>query len=431
MMRAVAILGCCFYLCAGIKEYVALAPNDVFHEENRSLALEWVAVEYPEDASSTADVSVTAVRESVPELGAWYGLATGGLADTAKIVGSTLYALNSRDPGHDEIWGEGCCANTLQLYPRDGGISEISLDPVVQKATGTELAHASHTFDMTEIEGAAVALFVVKYHEPLINTSAGAIVGMAMNGSIVPTADGSLSFRLLQEAGTFSTDPSESIFKIQYHNAVESHLPAEQYHENGVQRFTTKSGVKVLAVTHLIQSEVVLFKDPFSYPKSDGGGSILQRFGTPMHFGTDGLVSDRYFGLNPSVSRFNHVHNIFYQAASKSFTGSESLSLFVNSQDGAAAAYEFELNLVDEDSTDDPDDTVFEVDYVSARCISWAFSQGGARPIGNGVFLVMSGSNQTGLHVVDTAGHVKIHPYSDPQTIYDPFIRVLADEVVV
>ena len=77
---------------------------------------------------------------------------------------------------------------------------------------------------------------------------------------------------------------------------------------------------------------------------------------------------------------------------------------------------------------DTGDDTVFNVDYVFAKCTFQAMAQGGARTIGNGVFLVMSGADATGLEVADTAGNTKSEAYAlgGAAPLYDPFIRVMA-----
>ena len=52
------------------------------------------------------------------------------------------------------------------------------------------------------------------------------------------------------------------------------------------------------------------------------------------------------------------VHNVFYRPAAEALGGRESLSLFVNSfgDYSYAAAFEFEIKLVDEGSASDPGD---------------------------------------------------------------------------
>lgn len=71
---------------------------------------------------------------------------------------------------------------------------------------------------------------------------------------------------------------------------------AEEWHGNGVARFATLSGVVVLAITHRMDAEAVLFKDPWSYTTADGGSAVLQRFGTPWKWTSASDVSYRYFG---------------------------------------------------------------------------------------------------------------------------------------
>lgn len=49
--------------------------------------------------------------------------------------------------------------------------------------------------------------------------------------------------------------------------------------------------------------------------------------------------------------------------------GAESLSLFVNTQDGYSAAYEFVIRLVEEGSANDTGyDNTFDTKYVYAAC---------------------------------------------------------------
>lgn len=181
-----------------------------------------------------------------------------------------------------------------------------------------------------------------------------------------------------------------------------------------------------------MMAEAVLFQDPWAYTRKDGGGQILQRFGTPTLLASDPEESSssyRYFGLDSNASAFvSGVHNVFYRAKSLALDGSESISLFVNSQDGKSAAYEFALKLVEEGSKDDTgDDKTFRTDYVSASCTFTAPAQGGARAIGNGVFAVMSGADHTGLEINDIYGGEstsKAYP-GGLANLYDPFISIV------
>jgi len=302
-------------------------------------------------------------------------------------------------------------------------------------------AHVSHTFDMTTLkDGTLAALFQVKYLEPATGGDyADAIVGMKISdGSILKTASGASAFNMYKEAGTMSTVSKESRFKIQYYvDSSTSGTGGEQFHGNGVLRFTSKAGTSYLAFTHRMDAEAVIFKDPFTYTSQQGGGKIVQRFGTPYLYDKYGSSTARYFGLKSSASAFvSGVHNVFYTTASASLGGKETISLFVNAQDSKSAAYEFVLNPVEEGSkTDSGDDTVFAVDYVFAKLTFQARAQGGARTIGNGVFLVMSGLDSTGLEVADSSGNTKTQAYTlgGNQPLYDPFIRVMAtsSEIIV
>jgi hypothetical protein len=393
-------------------------------------ALEWVELEYSEGVSSANDVKMTKVSQSVAALGSWYGLDPGGVMLTAKVYGDNLYAFMPWSGGNDG----GCCSDKLRIYPRDGGgkYTELALDKVVQSALGTTTAHASHTFDVTKLaDGTLAALLVVRYTETgLGNALCDAIVGINLaDGSLVQTATGKKSFNVYKEVGTTSST-GEQRFKIKF----SSSSGTEEWHGNGVQRFTSSSGATLLAFTHRFGKEAVIFKDPFTHAD---GGKILQRFGT---------FSGHHFGVSSSASSFTGgVHNVWYTPKSLALGGVESITLFVNSQDGKSQAYEFALALKEEGGSGDPgDDTVFATKSVHATCSFKAQAQGGARIIGNGVFLVASGTDATGLQVADVSGNTKSIAYSSKDissefppsggaALYDPFIRVVASsqEVIV
>ena len=83
------------------------------------------------------------------------------------------------------------------------------------------------------------------------------------------------------QAGTLSSAVTDSIFKIQYYNATlqpddDEGQETQEWHGNGMLRFTSKAGTKLLAFTHRGLGEAVILKDPYAYPKSEGGGSIVQ-----------------------------------------------------------------------------------------------------------------------------------------------------------
>lgn len=171
-----------------------------------------------------------------------------------------MYALVDKS---GETWGGGCCADTLRVYPKTASASstasfkEFALDPLVQSAMNTTQAHVSHTFDMVKLEdGTIAALFVVKYQETTINAPADAIVAMSTkDGSLIHTASGKASFNVFKEAGTVSTTPKDSRFKIQFYDEP-SGWTQEQWHGNGIQRFTNLQGTSLLAFTHRMDCEV-------------------------------------------------------------------------------------------------------------------------------------------------------------------------------
>jgi hypothetical protein len=216
-----------------------------------------------------------------------------------------------------------------------------------------------------------------------------------------------------------------------YKDTSTSGTGGEQFHGNGVLRFDSKDGHSYLAFTHRFDSEAVVFKDPYTYSSKENGGKIVQRFGTPNLYNAYGVADTRHFGLKTSASAFTGgVHNVFYTADSSSIAGKETISLFVNAQDQISHAYEFAFKPVLEGSKSDTgDDTAFNTDYVFAKCTFDSQSQGGARTIGNGVFVVMGGAAGV-MEVVDKSGASKIQNYGGAASqhgLYDPFIRVVTN----
>jgi len=421
---------------ATVKEFVALAPGGGGPGAGADTKFRWAVVEYPVGVSSTKDVSLSLLNESDPALGAWYDVDPGGLRLTAKIVGNELYALIAKKK--DTPSGGGCCADTLRVYDKSTGKSrDIAIDLAAQNGTGVPSAYPSHTFDMSTLkDGTVVALLQVKEPEKAIGGASGdaTVAVNVKDGSVVSTADGKSSFDMFRDAGTMSTATNDTRFKLPFFKESSG---SEEWHGNGMLRFTSKAGTVYLAVTHWMLAEAVVFKDPFTYKASEGGGKIVQRFGTVSAGGPDETAGYRYFGVPSGDSAFDSgVHNVFYRAAAEALGGAESISLFVNDQDGKAAAYEFGFKPVEEGSAaDDGTDAVFATKSVHAKLSFDAQAQGGARAIGNGVFLVMSGADSTGLEVADTAGNTKYvsYPGGGPDAdvsagvlpMYDPFIRVV------
>ena len=118
-------------------------------------------------------------------------------------------------------------------------------------------------------------------------------------------------------------------------------------------------------------------KDPYTYTASDGGGSILQRFGSPPIY-TDGSTSSTHsFGLTSSDNGIVGLHNLYYTLYP---SGKETITLFVNTMDNEqmSQVVEFDLNLTPEPDTV-YDDSVFETDYNQISLDYNEETWGGAR----------------------------------------------------
>ena len=82
-------------------------------------------------------------------------------------------------------------------------------------------------------------------------------------------------------------------------------------------------------------------------------------------------------------------------------------------------------------------DSVFDTDYTLAQLSFISTQQGGARNIGNGVYISSTGISSAalgldgrldGMEVVDLdGGHISVD-YGTPNSFYDSFVRVVVEE---
>mmetsp|Transcript_94615 Transcript_94615/g.270780 ORF Transcript_94615/g.270780 Transcript_94615/m.270780 type:complete len:449 (+) Transcript_94615:52-1398(+) len=426
---------------ATVTEHVALGPG----MGSAMTSLGFATVTYPSghSATSASDVTIEAADDSLDALGAWEDLELDGyLALTGRVSGDNYYAYmnTGRAPNSN-----GCCADTMRVFGKDddGAYSDLEIDAIVTEVfanISVSYAYATHMFDMTKIAGATVAMMVVQYKEPELNDAlCDAVVALNVEtGEVVPTADGDELFSYYRSLGTTSATASDGIYSIYHSSASTEHdallkrasaseliaaieanhtlaQSVEEYHQNGLTRFTAADDTTILASTHRsANTEARLLKCPWRYTTAEGGGSILQRFGSP------GVHT---FGLTSKTGSFTAMHNIWYHATA---AGDETLTVFVNTQTGEqhCMVYEFGLNLVAEaDAGDEYDDTVFETTYQSVETDFSTGSQGGARPIGTGVYLVATGSAKLGLKALDLDGGQTFYEWE--ASIYDPFSQVI------
>lgn len=420
-------------------ELVAMVPNN-----GSNNTIEWVEIKYPAaahgGASSAADVVATTVLGSSDEgagpLGAWQSAApSGGASLSAKVFGPNLYALVNTDGATSEQGG--CCASAMEIFPRSSSegpqshgptSTTVNLQTAVQTALNTTTAEATHTFAMTKMRGnRTVALVDTVYQEESLglNVYVSAIVAVDMaTGDVVPTATGELCFKPFDVLG--SVDDNASPFEIQYYTTTSSAF-TEQHHMNGVVRIRSRTYGRLLAFTHRILNEVVVVTDPWASPAPP---SIVQRFGSPATDPSDRSSSYRFFGLpQDTVDNFSGVHNVWYDSSSASFNGKESLTIFVNDQGGASQGVEFVLSPVSAvtESASAVTDAIFEVDFVQAEAPFQADAQGGARPLGNGVFLFTTGvASPRALVVADVNGASfwLANATNTDSQLYDPFCRL-------
>ena len=409
-------------------------------------------VSYPEDFTATKASEVTFSDPEPGALGAWQDLALGGTpilscrvhrAGDGTRANDTLVSMvnTQRAPTEDPSGGTipgGCCADTLRTWAPSGATTDFDLLTTVQNifegvalpdtlVGGDRLfAYANHALDLTSFESRTiVALTVVCYLEPELD---GALIDAVVavdvaSGEVLPTKDGRDFFSFWREIGTNSTLVEDGIYKIQFYPTSNySTETYQQFHMNGLTRFQHKSGTWVLAVSHKTHSEVLLLKCPYTYASSEGGGSILQRFGNPYHWnGSSRAPEGHIFGLAPGNPSIVALHNVYHVAYG---SGRETISTFVNSiqpDDGVFShVYEFDIKLTPEDPENGPvADTVFATDFISTTIPYQVNTWGGARPVGDGVWLV----GRQGLIAVDS--EKKSTSSGSTVDTYDAFITAL------
>ena len=117
--------------------------------------------------------------------------------------------------------------------------------------------------------------------------------------------------------------------------------------------------------------------------------------------------------------------------------GKESITMFINSIDGRAGSFvfEFELKLAPREKATAVSDAVFGgVAFAYAECHFKAQAMGGARVLGDGVYLVASGGGSGAVfQVIDTANSTNSKMVTYPgdsgsdTNLYDPYTRIVVD----
>lgn len=413
--------------------------------------VEWLSVEYDPTSSNASDAKWSRVTGAEPALGKWVSLDLSvggghGAMLSAKVAHSALHVLVEKSA--TEGAGGGCCADTLRSYALDGTFTELDLNALIAGALPKAItwAHATHTFDAFVEDDEAYALLQVQYENPAVGgarTNGLLKVDLASKAA-VKTRDGDAFWDIETRIGAETYDYNSTVYKLQYRNGTGT----EEFHGNGVLKFTTVAGVKLLALTHRFYEEAFVVKDPWAYSKAEGADAILQRFGTtPYSSGDDdedvlggATASFHRFGLPPAARQWSGgVHNVFYTPSTKTtmggMAGKESITLFVNSIQGRLASFvfEFELKLTPEDPKVPNSDASFGgVAFAWAETGFKAMAMGGARVIGNGVYLVASGASSGGeFQIIDVNNTKQTMVYPGPAgsaaSLYDTFARVVVE----
>jgi len=230
-----------------------------------------------------------------------------------------------------------------------------------------------------------------------------------------------------------STSGADSVFNIQFKKSGASVF--QQWHGNCVQTYTTADGTDLLGITTRMDAEAILYLNPYLHSRKAGGGKILQRFGSPKIYDSFfNIVGVHNFGLEAkdslpivpgdgtmAVKANGGIHNLFFHRHSD---GRETVTVFVNEliSGNRSGVFEFDIKLVKDHSVA-PTDAVFATNYTCLPLPFTSMAQGGARPIGDGVYIASSGLADRGYMILDSAGSQKEYAYSY-KLLYDPFVFV-------
>lgn len=440
---------------APVHEYVAMVPAAADAQPGQVPIVEWLELKYDDETSAkTADVEARLVNktEKVEALGSWAQLdlskgGGNGAMLSAKVLGDQMLVLTAVKATPDGAGG-GCCADTIRVYEKDATFADVDIDAIlatVFPSDVTNWVHATHTFDTykDEKDGKTYALLQVQYADPhVVNNKVNSIVKVDIAAkAAVKTKDGEGFWSIENRLGAETFDFNSSVYKLQYVNKTLTKRGGEEWHGNGVLRFTSKAGDVLLAMTHRFFMEAFIVKDPWTYSKAEGADAILQRFGTSPFTSagaTEAAPTFHRFGL-PSYARqwTGGVHNVWYTPStattSGGIEGKETITLFVNSIDGRVASFvfEFELNLKPEDPKVPPSDGVFETTFTFAETHFKAMAMGGARVLANGVYVVASGGGAGGVFEIIDATNTTKQSFTYPgptgamTNLYDTFARVV------
>eukprot|EP00951_Prasinocladus_malaysianus_P021212 scaffold174975_cov45-Prasinocladus_malaysianus.AAC.1 len=244
-------------------------------------------------------------------------------------------------------------------------------------------------------------------------------------------ASNSIADSKLTEIGQVSNEPLDTVYDLQYLGVEGKTITAEQWHLNGIDSFRTLQGLPLVAITLKDIGQAVIFTDPWAFEQP----AIVQRFGTgPVFNLTEDFqpVSYDYFGLDDAEGYITSLHNVFYNCHAN---GTETLTIFVNRQleVPASEVIEFRLNPYPEDQlTGSKEAPLFPTSYQKAVLDFDAWVLGGARPIGQGLYLISKGysldGDEPGFEVADSAGSTLqmpyLYDYSPPLYFYDPFVWI-------
>ncbi|CAE7758305.1 unnamed protein product [Symbiodinium microadriaticum] len=428
--------------------------------------LRWVKLTYPKRPFTSIDEVSWEDAEGSPALGKLNTMKLGvhNFALAAKLHPSfrregKIYGLvTTYKAGHPKHLTGGCCADYLRVWHSsygDAKYEDINILAAAERALSKKplvFVAPTHTFFLEEFDGVLHAIICVQYKEKQTDNNFGGVfldafivLNLEDGRTLKKTADGEDYFSIYDSLGTFSSESSETIYKIPFKNVSNKTRnpdnPAftQQWHLNGVTRFIA-GDTAVLAFTTYFLNAAVLLKDPFTHKSADGGGEILQQFGMPGYGESSRTVPGEAapmtpphkFGMAADVPGWDGVHNVYpYQKED----GSWWMTLFNNngnwtkgasqeasSANGLSIAWDFRVRLVPKSGAAMTDD-VFATDYTRLALERGPNDEKNFSLVeGGGVFI--TGAAQIGLVVHDASGRFK--SWNASQNIYDSFAAFTA-----
>ncbi|KAJ1451717.1 hypothetical protein M885DRAFT_569661 [Pelagophyceae sp. CCMP2097] len=375
-----------------VRQFVGMVPSFELGTFVSTFIVKWFSIEFAAGVDDVEDVAVTLLTP------------TNAPADVAMWLDLDLsYVQMCTNPSGCTRLGS---ADTLRVYSSSSMYVDVDLNAALNTAFDATpnnpdaWLEVHHQLDVYKIGTRIVAQNVIYFTTG--NDDAlycGLMLVDVADGAPVPTMDGDLYYSFPARLGTASTTFADSVYNIQLVGVY-----ADDWHTNGVERFESANDGTLICFTTRSAAEAVLPRSTAVTARAQvyAGAAIVQRFGTAPFSGPGG--GEHRFGLDAGDAALTGVHNSFYTRSSETtdLLDLETLTLYVNSVAGSSAARVIEFALKPATQGEGtPTDEVFATTYVTALTTFFGTIGGGARPLGDCVYLVAPGITVQFMSVVE------------------------------